>query len=1003
MSRSLSLRFLAALAVLLTARQAAALNILTPGDPIVAIDLDASTGSDVRAAQLADLLLDNDPNTKTLNRGGARAGFIVTPTAASIIQSFVMTTANDATGRDPASFELYGTNDPITSLEASNGREENWVAISSGDLSLPDNRLFVADAVGFANSTSYTSYKMIWPTMKDMNQNLTQLGDIGFYSSNDGTGSSVLSLGDPIISIRDVDLMSESRTGSGGGLQEAREAIDQNFSTKYLNFGKENSGFIVTPSKGSYAVTSFQLTTANDVPARDPASWALYGTNDTITSGDNSAGADENWTLIDSGDLDLPTDRAANSDIITVNNTAGAFSSYRMVFPTLRDAGATNSMQIAEAQFFIDDPATLVVDRSTGEVMIRADDDVTFSGYSLTSTSSQIINTEGWQSVAATNGDPGDTWEQDPESNEVVVSEADTVGGDDNGITLLAGATYSLGNLWSISPSGYEDLLFNLMDANGQVIADGVEFIGDEIVAGDYNGDGDIDVLDWQIFREGYGGDYFDSTAAQAYRSGDLDGDYDSDMYDFQLLAQAAGGMAALFSTPVPEPTSVALLAMALSFGLVRYRRRAVAVAAALGAIVLGFVATSDVAQAQTYSVVGGYPTITIPEGQENDQEYQGPEKLFDDVYLDQGSNINGELFVLDYNELENIVVEQYAGNGVGPMTLFMDYGSTVSANWFAYAQRSGADPTADRVGTFEFWFSDTDFGDVLPETDPDATFKLSPNDARILNSTFYPYTLSGDHSGRYVAMRLTASEVSTGRPTNNIGGHEFRLMSGPSDVVLEIDRATGEMTLSNDLVGAASVEMRNITISSDEGGLYPDDFNGIGGDVASFPLGNGSGNGWEVGGGSGYTRLVEANFTSGSTLAAGVSDLDLGAGYNPLLASEDVIFQWMNSDGNIYDGRVVYTGVAPELLFGDYNDDGDVDLADYAVWRNNLGSTTAALPNDPTPWLVDASDFTRWKEYFGTSSSGLVAPVAVPEPASLVTLIGSCLMVGGVALRRRG
>lgn len=999
MGCSHSLRLIAALTVLLAAREAAALNILSPGDPILAIDLDASTGSDVRDGQLADLLLDGDSGTKTLNRGGDNAGFIVTPSSSSIVQSFVMTTANDAEGRDPAEYLLYGTNDQITSTEASNGRDEDWTLISMGDLALPSDRQTIAEPVGFSNAVSYASYKMVWPSMKDPGQNLTQLADIGFYSSLDGTGSNLLSFGNPIISIRDVDYTSESRTGSGGGTQEAPQAIDQNYGTKYLNFGKENSGFIVTPSKGSYAVTSFQLTTANDIPDRDPTSWELYGTNDPITSTDNSAGNEENWTLIDSGEVELPTDRTANGPIVDVNNTAGAFSSYRMVFPTLRNAGATNSMQVAEVQFFIDDAATLVVDRSSGEVMIRADQDVTFSGYSLSSTNSQIINTAGWQSVAATGGDPGDTWLEAPDSSEAQVSEADTAGGDDNGITLAAGATYSLGNLWSIAPSSYEDLIFQLLDENGAAIADGVEYVGDEIVAGDYTGDGVVDFNDWQVFRQGYGSDYLDATAAQAYLGGDLDGDFDSDQYDFQMLVTSAGGMAALFGTAVPEPSSVALVAVAAALGMVQMRRRAAAALATAAVLIVGVLATTDNAAAQEFSVVGGLPSITIPEGQANDQETQGPEKLFDDTYLDEGNNINTELFLLDYNDL-TADLDQYAGDGVGPMTLFMDYGSSVSANWFAYAQRSGADPTADRVGKFEFWFSNSDFGGVLPGTSPDASFSLGATDDRLLNSKLYPFTLSGTHAGRYVAVRLTASEVSTSRPTNNIGGHEFRLLSGPGDVVLKIDRASGEMTLSNNEAGATGIEMRNITISSAGGGLLPGEFDGIGGDTASFPLGNGTGNGWEIGGGSSESRLVEGYWSDGSTLAAGTTGLSLGAGYNALLRSEDVVLQWMNSDGDVYDARVMYTGVAPQLLFGDYNDDGMVDIADYTVWRNHLGSATA-LPNDPTEG-VDGDDYTRWRDNFGAVGTPSAAMLAVPEPTSLVLLLGACGLLGLTAARRK-
>lgn len=48
---------------------------------------------------------------------------------------------------------------------------------------------------------------------------------------------------------------------------------------KYLNFGREDSRFIVTPSSGSSVVTSLKFWTANDAEPRDPASYELWGTN----------------------------------------------------------------------------------------------------------------------------------------------------------------------------------------------------------------------------------------------------------------------------------------------------------------------------------------------------------------------------------------------------------------------------------------------------------------------------------------------------------------------------------------------------------------------------------------------------------------------------------------------------------------------------------------------------------------------------------------------------
>jgi hypothetical protein len=75
----------------------------------------------------------------------------------------------------------------------------------------------------------------------------------------------------------------------------------------------------------------------------------------------------------------------------------------------------------------------------------------------------------------------------------------------------------------------------------------------------------------------------------------------------------------------------------------------------------------------------------------------------------------------------------------------------------------------------------------------------------------------------------------------------------------------------------------------------------------------------------------------------------------------------------------------------GDYNDDGVVNAADYTKWRDNFGSSTVTLPNDPTAGTVYAGDYTVWKNNFGAtagSGSGLGSGGAVPEPASLMLVV---------------
>lgn len=288
------------------------------------------------------------PNTvdgtdaKYLNFGAVNSGFIVTPASgAAQVRSFQLTSANDAPERDPAGWQLFGTNQPIASQNNSHGVGESWTLIDSGTITLPDERNTLGTAVTVNNAASYSSYKMLFTGLRDATTaNSMQIAEASFFTSADGTGTNILAPGDPILGI-DADTVT--------GLQ-----------TKYLNFGAKNSGVIVTPSAGAKVVTGLQITTANDAPERDPASYELYGTNSAIVSADNSQGNSEPWTLISSGTLTLPDERMTEAALVSFAN-ATSYTSYRLVFPTLKQVPdpanpgmflVPNSMQISGLQLF---------------------------------------------------------------------------------------------------------------------------------------------------------------------------------------------------------------------------------------------------------------------------------------------------------------------------------------------------------------------------------------------------------------------------------------------------------------------------------------------------------------------------------------------------------------------------------------------------------------------------------------------------------------------------
>jgi hypothetical protein len=189
--------------------------------------------------------------------------------------------------------------------------------------------------------------------------------------------SMIFSPGDPILGGQSdgTDFL-VGVAGFSGGVnnwpfaESPNHAID-GVGQKYLNFGEFNTGFIVTPSIGSSVAGSITLWTANDAEPRDPASYELWGTNDAISGTSIPLSS---FNLISSGGLGLPSSRnaggsspllAENSQTLSFANFA-AYSSYMVLFPTIKDSAAANSMQIAEVQLHarvnaVPEPSSIVL------------------------------------------------------------------------------------------------------------------------------------------------------------------------------------------------------------------------------------------------------------------------------------------------------------------------------------------------------------------------------------------------------------------------------------------------------------------------------------------------------------------------------------------------------------------------------------------------------------------------------------------------------------------
>ncbi len=96
--------------------------------------------------------------------------------------------------------------------------------------------------------------------------------------------------------------------------------------------------------------------------------------------------------------------------------------------------------------------------------------------------------------------------------------------------------------------------------------------------------------------------------------------------------------------------------------------------------------------------------------------------------------------------------------------------------------------------------------------------------------------------------------------------------------------------------------------------------------------------------------------------------------------------YSLFDQNGNLNDAATVFEEFLPAP--GDFNADGLVDASDYTVWRDGFGT------------LYDEADYADWKANFGAGGGGSAGAspshLAVPEPAwAALLLVGVALCAG--------
>lgn len=259
------------------------------------------------------------------------------------VTAYTLTSANDASERDPYSWVLSGSNDG-----------SSYTVLDTRDAQDFATR-FETQLFGFMNTTAYQYYRFDFQTefgVTGANQPVAiQVAEIELFAEIDLGGMVLLGgpIGGDLTDPEDdgvlAGVFSVGNANSPGG-EEPFRALDNTTSTKWLSFAPSGTFYQFQFDAGPTLVNSYTISSANDEPNRDPYSWTLSGSNDGT-----------NFSIVDTRNSQDFAGRFETQLFEFENSTSYEF--YRFDFQT--EFGATggnqpNSIQLSEIELFSNGP-----------------------------------------------------------------------------------------------------------------------------------------------------------------------------------------------------------------------------------------------------------------------------------------------------------------------------------------------------------------------------------------------------------------------------------------------------------------------------------------------------------------------------------------------------------------------------------------------------------------------------------------------------------------------
>ena len=324
-------------------------DVTFPGDPIISTS-NNSPGSHGVANAIDDELVHTYLNFDRVN-----TGLTVFPRLGlTLVSGLTLTSADGPSDRDPTSYTLEGSHDA-----------EHFTLISSGSLPAFPARFFKHTVV-FENDRPYRQYRLIFPTINGSSccMQIAEIELLGERGPRDVTAPG--------------DWITSAVTNSPGSDNVANAIDDQ--PTKY-SANLASAGLIVAPAAGPTVVSGLTLTSAENSPERDPASYALEGSNDGTQ-----------FALISRGNVP-PFPRRFFTNIILFPENTNSYRWYRLTFPTVN--GSPCCVEIAEVEFLGRGPGVPPCAPTQGQLIRQHPVDAfVWPGFTATF---QVVLTESWR------------------------------------------------------------------------------------------------------------------------------------------------------------------------------------------------------------------------------------------------------------------------------------------------------------------------------------------------------------------------------------------------------------------------------------------------------------------------------------------------------------------------------------------------------------------------------------------------------------------------------